>query len=144
MLSNPRPRVLYVDDHKDSREMLSTLLRSSRIETTTVATGAQALLLIEAKRFDLYVLDLWLPDIDGLELCRRIRDSDPHTPILFFSGAGYDTDKKRGIEAGANAYLTKPDVEGLLSRIKQFVYPLSATAAAVFVARRNQERLAFK
>jgi DNA-binding response OmpR family regulator len=112
--------------------MLSTLLRSSQIETTTVGTAAQALRLIEAERFDLYVLDLWLPDLDGFELCRRIRASDPYTPILFFSGAAYDTDKKKSIEAGANAYLIKPDVAGLFSQIKQFVFhPVSANAAIV-------------
>jgi DNA-binding response OmpR family regulator len=54
------------------------------------------------------LLDSRLPDLDGFDLCRRMRDFDD-TPILFFSGAAYETDKKRGIEAGANAYVIKPD-----------------------------------
>jgi DNA-binding response OmpR family regulator len=129
MSSNPRPRVLCVDDDEDSREMLSTLLRFSRIETKAVGTAAQALSLIQAERFDLYLLDAWLPDLDGFELCRRMRDFDPHTPILFFSGAAHEADKKRGIEAGANAYVTKPDVDGLVGSITQFVsYAQSAAA----------------
>jgi two-component system OmpR family response regulator len=126
---NPQPRVLCVDDDEDSRDMLSTLLRFSRIEAKAVATAAQALSLIQAERFDLYLLEAWLPDVDGFELCRRLRDFDAHTPILFFSGAAYDDDKKRGIEAGANAYVTKPDVDGLVGNITQFVFQAQSAAA---------------
>jgi DNA-binding response OmpR family regulator len=129
MSFKPRPRVLYVDDDEDSRDMLSTLLGFSRIEAKAVATAAQALSLIQAERFDLYLLDSRLPDLDGFELCRRMRDFDPHTPILFFSGAGYEADKKRGIRAGANAYVTKPDLAGLLGSITQFVSRAAAAAA---------------
>jgi two-component system OmpR family response regulator len=133
MSSNPVPRVLCVDDDEDSREILSTLLRFSRIETKAVGTAAQALSLIQAERFDLYLLDARLPDLDGFELCRRMRAFDPHTPILFYSGAACDADKKRGIEAGADAYVIKPDVDGLLATVKQFVsHAASATAVPIF------------
>jgi len=136
MLSNPRSRVLCVDDDEDSREMLSTLLRFSRIETKAVGTAAQALSLIQAERFDLYLLDAWLPDLDGFELCRRMRAFDPHTPILFYSGAASDADKKRGIEAGADAYVTKPDVDGLLGSVTRFVsHAASAAARPIFSQR---------
>ena len=67
------------------------------------------------------MLDSRLPDLDGFDLCRQIRDFDSDTPILFFSGAAYEADKKRGIEAGANAYVIKPDLDGLLGSVKQFV-----------------------
>jgi CheY-like chemotaxis protein len=120
--ANPRRRVLYVDDDEDSREMLSTLLRFSRIETKGVETAAQALSLIRAERFDLYLLEAWLPDLDGFELCRRMRAFDQHTPILFYSGAAYDADKKMGIEAGADAYVTKPDVDTLLRSVTRWVF----------------------
>ncbi len=121
MLPNSRPRVLCVDDDEDSRVMLITLLRLALIEAKAVGTAAQALSLIQTERFDLYLLDAWLPGLDGFELCRRMRASDSHTPILFFSGAAYEADKKRGIEAGADAYLIKPDVDGLVGSITQFV-----------------------
>ena len=121
MLSNVQPRVLCIDDDEDCLEMLSMVLKMQRIDTKTVGTAAQALSLIQAENFDMYLLDAWLPGVDGFELCRRLRDVDPDTPILFFSGAAYEADKKRGIEAGANAYVSKPDVEGLLGRITQFV-----------------------
>ena len=121
MLSSVKPRVLCVEDDEDSREMLSMVLKFRRIDTKAVGTAAQALSLIQTERFDLYLLDTRLPDLDGFELCRRMREFDPCTPILFFSGAGLEADKKRAIDAGANAYVTKPDVEGLVGSITQFV-----------------------
>jgi DNA-binding response OmpR family regulator len=101
--------------------MLSELLKFSLIETRAVGTAAQALSVIQTERFDLYVLDAWLPDLDGVELCRRMRFLDAHTPVLFYSGAAYEDDKKRAIEAGANAYVTKPDIEGLIGSVTKFV-----------------------
>ncbi|MGH9972086.1 MAG: response regulator transcription factor [Pyrinomonadaceae bacterium] len=126
---NPVPRVLCVDHDEDSREMLSTLLMFERIEAAAVATAAQALSLIQAERFDLCLLESRLPGLDGFQLCRRMRAWDPRTPILFYSGSGYDADKKRGIAAGANAYVIKPDVDGLLGSITQFVSPGESAAA---------------
>jgi DNA-binding response OmpR family regulator len=131
MSFNPQPRVLYVDDDEDSRDMLSTLLRFWQIETKAVETGAQALSAIQAERFDLYLLDVRLPDLDGFELCRRMRAYNPDTPILFFSGAAYETDKKRGIEAGANAYVVKPDLRHLFGCITHFVSHTDETTAKV-------------
>jgi DNA-binding response OmpR family regulator len=136
VLSNQRPRVLCVDDDEDSREILSTLLRLARIETKAVGTAAEALSLIQAERFDLYLLDACLPDLDGFELCRRMRAFDSHTPILFYSGAAYDADKKRGIEAGADAYVTKPDVDSMLGSVTQLVsHAASAAAVPIFSQR---------
>ena len=116
-----RPRVLCVDDDEDFRVMLVTRLRHELIEAKAVGTAAQAISSTQTERFDLYVVDSQLPDLDGFDLCRRIRDVDPDTPILFFSGATDEADRKRGIEAGANDYLIKPDLDGLLASIKQFV-----------------------
>ena len=119
MLSNSWPRALCVDDDEDSRVMLVTLLRFASIEAKAVGTAPQALSLIEAEHFDLYTLDAWLPEVDGFELCRRMRAVDPHIPILFFSGAAYEADKQKGLEAGADAYVTKPDIYELVESIKQ-------------------------
>ena len=128
MPAEPLPRVLCVEDDEDSRQMLVALLRSALIEVKAVGTGAQALSSIEAERFDLYLLDSYLPDLDGFDLCRQLRACDDNTPILFFSGAAFETDKKRGIEAGANAYVIKPDLDCLLGSIKQFVSHTESTA----------------
>lgn len=137
MLSISRPRVLCVDDDEDSRVMLITLLRLAMIEAKAVGTADQALSLIQTERFDLYLLDAWLPGLDGFELCRRMRASDLHTPILFFSGAAYEADKKRGIEAGANAYVIKPDLVGLIGSVTRFVSPAESATAQVIRARRD-------
>jgi CheY-like chemotaxis protein len=129
VLSIPRPRALCVDNDEDTRVMLSTLLSFALIEAKAVGTAAQALASIQAERFDLYLLDSRLPEIDGFELCRRLRDFDPDTPILFFSGAVFEADMKKGIEVGADAYVIKPDIAGLVENVKRFVsQPESATA----------------
>jgi DNA-binding response OmpR family regulator len=101
--------------------MLVTLLRQAFIEAKAVGTAAQALSLIQAERFDLYMIDGWLPEIDGFELCRRMRAFDPHIPILFFSGAAYEADKRKGIAAGADDYVVKPNISELVISIKQFM-----------------------
>ena len=121
MPSNARLRALCVDESEDCRDMLSTALGFWRIEARAVATAKEALSLIQTENFDLYLLDTWLPDLDGFELCRRMRGFDPDTPILFFSGAPYEVDKKRGIAAGANDYVTKPNMDVLLRTIPYYV-----------------------
>jgi DNA-binding response OmpR family regulator len=109
-----RSRVLCVDDDEDACEMLSVLLDSYGIDVTCVGSAAEAWSLIKAVPFDLYVLDGWLPKVDGFEFCRQLREADSDTPIVFYSGAAYETDKQKGMSAGANAYLVKPNLEGLI------------------------------
>ena len=129
MPSNPRVRLLYVDDDRDSCEILGLLLDLSRIETKAVASGKEALHLMQAERFDLYLLDVWLPDLDGLELCQRMRKIDPHTPIVFFSGVADIEDHNRGLAAGATAYVSKPDVDVLLQTIARLTSQTQHRAA---------------
>jgi DNA-binding response OmpR family regulator len=121
MLFNPRPRVLCVDDDDDCRVMLSTLLQTQLVDAKTVGCSAEALSAIQTERFDLYSLEARLPDLNGFELCRQIRDIKPHVPILFFSGAAYEADKKLGIAAGANGYVIKPDIYSLLRSVEYFL-----------------------
>jgi DNA-binding response OmpR family regulator len=130
MPSNTRSRVLCVDDDEDACEMLSLLLNSYRIDATCVRSAAEAWLKIKAERFDLYLLDVWLPRLDGFEFCRQLREFDSTTPILFYSGAAYDADKQKGIAAGANAYVTKPDVEGLIETISNLIAKAKADDVA--------------
>ena len=132
-----RPRVLCVDDDEDFREMVTVLLKSALIEAKTVGTAVQALSAIQTERFDVCVLDAWLPDIDGFELCRRVRAIYPQTPILFFSGAPHETDRKKGIDAGANAYVVKPEIDTLIETISQFVGRAQTAAAQVTPFGRN-------
>jgi two-component system, OmpR family, response regulator MprA len=106
-----RSRVLCVEDDKDSREMIKRLLSASEagIEVTSVGTGAEALALIARDCFDLFVLDIWLPGMDGFELCRRMRDKGVRSPIIFFSAMVRPNDRNYGLAAGANEFLVKPN-----------------------------------
>ena len=131
MLFKARLRVLCVDDNADSRVILTTLLRLALIEAKAVGTAAQALSSIQAEPFDLYMLDSRLPGVDGFELCRQLRAINPHTPILFFSGEAFEADRKKGIEAGANAYVIKPDFDGLVRSIRQFASPAESPTAKI-------------
>ena len=129
MTFNPQLRILCVDDNTDCCEMLSTLLQDSRIETQFANSAAQALSAIQAQRFDMYLLEAWLPDTDGFELCRQMRKADPDIPILFFSSAAYEADKVRGREAGANTYVSKPEIETLLGSIAKYLPQARAAVA---------------
>ena len=132
-----RPCVLCIDDDEDSRVMLVTRLRHELIEARAVGTAAEAISSTQTERFDLYVVDSQLTDLDGFDLCRRIRDVDPDTPILFFSGAADEADRKRGIAAGANDYVIKPDLDGLLGSIKRFISGADGAPAKVIPFERK-------
>jgi two-component system chemotaxis sensor kinase CheA len=110
--------------------MLRVVVNSYGIDATCVRSAAEAWPQIKAKSFDLYMLDGWLPTVDGYEFCRQIREFDPNTPILFYSGAAYEADKRRGIDAGANAYVTKPDVEELIETMLDLIAKLRAPHVA--------------
>lgn len=102
--------------------MLVALLDQVKIEAVTAASAELALALVENQRFELYLLDVKLPCQGGFALCRQIRVLEPLRPIVIYSGAAYEADRERGIEAGANACLSKPDIEGLLGKITSLVF----------------------
>jgi DNA-binding response OmpR family regulator len=107
-------RVLCVDDDQDTCTMLSGLLGLVDCQVVTAATAAEALGLMARERFDLYLLDNWLPGGSGVELCREIRRADPATPIVFYSGAGLESEREEALAAGAQIYLVKPGDIALL------------------------------
>jgi two-component system, OmpR family, response regulator len=106
--SSPPRRVLYIEDHEDTRELVTLVLEQRRFEVVAGSTIASALELAGSQHFDLYLLDSWLPDGSGLDLCRQIREFDRDTPILFYSAAAYEIDRDKALNCGAQAYLTKP------------------------------------
>ena len=103
-----RRRVLYIEDHADTRELITLVLQQRNFEVTSEATVESGVRLARAERFDLYLLDSWLPDGSGLELCKKIREFDAATPILFYSAAAYEVDKASALKSGAQAYLITP------------------------------------
>ena len=108
MLNTNTPRVLYIEDHEDTRELVTLVLEQKSIEVVTGSTIKSGVALAGSEEFDLYLLDSWLPDGSGLELCRKIREFDKATPIVFYSAAAYEMDRTEAIKCGAQAYLIKP------------------------------------
>ena len=102
------PRVLYIEDHEDTRELVTLVLEQKSFEVVSGSTIESGVALASAQQFDLYLLDSWLPDGSGLDLCKQIREFDKVTPILFYSAAAYEIDRNQAIESGAQAYLIKP------------------------------------
>lgn len=109
MAKTPYPhRILYVEDHEDTIEMISLILEGSGFHVTARGSVEAGLKAVEEQSFDLYLLDSWLPDGWGVDLCKKIREFDPHTPIVFYSAAAYERDRELALQSGAQAYLTKP------------------------------------
>ena len=108
MRNKNTPRVLYIEDHEDTRELVTLVLEQKRYEVVTESTIESGVKLAGSQRFDLYLLDSWLPDGSGVDLCRRIREFDKATPIVFYSAAAYEIDRDEAIKSGAQAYLVKP------------------------------------
>jgi DNA-binding response OmpR family regulator len=106
--SESAKKILYVDDNTDTCEMVRVVLEPSGYRITTAVSFSDGLRLAKADRFDLYILDNWLPDGIGTELCQTLRALHPSTPILFYSGAGFKADIEKAMSVGADGYLVKP------------------------------------
>ena len=114
----PRPRILLVDDEVAIQRAVGPLLRSRGYDVDIAGTGADALRIVDEQPPDLVVLDLGLPDIQGTEVCRRIR-ARAETPIIILSARGAEADKVNALDLGADDYVTKPfGPEELLARIR--------------------------
>jgi two-component system, OmpR family, response regulator len=113
------PRVLLVDDDARLAELLSDYLGQSGIRLVHAGGGAEGLRLLASSPFDAVLLDIMMPGIDGLEVCRRIRAKDASLPILMLTAKGDETDRVVGLELGADDYLPKPfSPRELLARLR--------------------------
>jgi len=118
--SSPRGRVLCVEDDQDTCEVLHFVMTD--YELTTVHSIEEAERLIDRDDFDLYVLDNWLPDGSGTELCQKIRDRGIKSPIIFTSAIGQRQDIELAMRAGADRYLVKPyEPETLVRTVKELL-----------------------
>ena len=106
--------VLLVDDHQDTRDMLELLLGEWGYRATIVSTATEGLKHLLDRSFDIIILDNWLPDLDGIELCRLIREFNRKTPVIFFSAAAMGSEDRAALAAGANAYVYKGSGLGVL------------------------------
>ncbi len=112
-------RVLIVEDEPEVADLLARALRQAAWASDVAGTGRAALEALAVNPYDLLVLDLGLPDIDGGEVCRRWRAAGGRTPILMLTARAALTDRVTGLDAGADDYLTKPfAVEELLARLR--------------------------
>ena len=111
-------RILLVDDEPNILAAIVPLLKSRGFDVVTAMTGRAALEAVEREAPDVIILDLGLPDIDGVVVCSEIR-ADHSTPIVVLSARGAEHDKVRALDAGADDYVTKPfGTEELLARIR--------------------------
>jgi len=115
---NGSARILLVDDEQSIQTLLSYPLRKDGYHVTSALDGSEALRRFEEGRFDLVILDLMLPQLNGVEVCRQLR-SRSQVPIIMLTAKGSETDKVAGLEVGADDYITKPfSMREFRSRVK--------------------------
>ena len=131
-------RVLVIEDDPDIGRLVTLQLTELDCESKLIADGVTGLAEAEAGRYDLVILDLMLPRMDGLQICRRLRAGEKQTPILMLTAKSSELDRVLGLELGADDYLTKPfsmlelaaRVKGIFRRADQFAAARAAAAAA--------------
>jgi len=120
--TKPKPFVLAVDDEEHITELVAMALGFNGFEVDRAATGREALAAVDRRRPDLIVLDVMLPDLDGFEVARRLRQSEgagTHVPIIFLTARDATADKVEGLRLGSDDYVTKPfSIEELIERVK--------------------------
>ena len=128
-MADVKCRILCVDDHQDTSEMLQLLLSHEDYEVVTARGLDQAISLSKTQSFDLYVLDKRLPDGSGLELCRRLQALTPGVPCIFYSGDAYEIHRLEALQAGADAYVAKPDIDKLIDAVRDLLAERECAAA---------------
>ena len=107
-MPSPKGRILCTEDDADGRDLLVCILEREGYHVTVTGNSDHALAIAKREAFDLILVDNWMPGLTGQELTTEIRKFNQSTPILFYSGAAYDADKKNARDAGAQGYLIKP------------------------------------
>jgi DNA-binding response OmpR family regulator len=132
-VSASRPAVLVVEDETNIRELVCLHLKLEQLSCEQAADGRRGLELARIRKFDLVILDLMLPGLDGVTVCRAIRRDSPNasTPILMLTARRDEADKVVGLDSGADDYLTKPfGVRELMARVRALLRRAAALAPA--------------
>jgi DNA-binding response OmpR family regulator len=130
-VSTTQRRVLVVEDHQEIAELVRLHLVDLPCEVDVAADGTRGLALAEANAYDLLILDLMLPGLNGLEVCKRLRARELYTPILMLTSKSSEVDRVLGLELGADDYLTKPfSIVELIARVKAIFRRVDALEAA--------------
>ncbi|HJY26636.1 MAG TPA: response regulator [Pyrinomonadaceae bacterium] len=103
-----RPHILLAEDDADTREILQLILDHAGFQVSVTGDSSEVMQLLAANSFDALLLDNWMPNLNGIELCRLIRARDSSIPIFFCSGAVTEADKQAAFSAGAQGYVAKP------------------------------------
>lgn len=103
-----KARILQVDDHQDTRLMMAALLGDAGYGVMTAGSIAEAMELAKEVAFDLYILDVRLPDGTGVDLCQQLREIHPKVPVLYYSAYGDEAEHERAVAICGEAYLRKP------------------------------------
>ena len=103
-----RPHILLAEDDADTREIIQLILDHAGFRVSVTGDSSEVMQLLAANSFDALLLDNWMPNLNGIELCRLIRSSDSCIPIFFCSGAVTEADRQAAFSAGAQGYLAKP------------------------------------
>ena len=128
---SPAAHILVAEDQTDIRELLVMNLRSAGYEVSAVGDGREALACFNERPSDLLILDLMMPRMDGLEVCKALRAQGSATPILMLTAKTTELDRVLGLELGADDYLTKPfSLAELLARVKALLRRADLLAAA--------------
>jgi len=121
-MRSSKPRVLFIEDDADTRDLVWHALTRKNYEVQLAENAEQGALLAKSESFDLYMIDNWMPGTSGVDLCATLRKFDTQTPILFFSGAAYEQDKREAMAAGAQGYITKPaNIDELLGEVSRLI-----------------------
>lgn len=115
-------RILCTEDDEDTRDLIIFILSDHGFEVIGTQSADQALDLAKTQYFDLYLVDNWMPGLSGIELCKKLREFDVNTPILFYSAAAYETDRENARLSGAQGYLVKPvDSDDLVTEVFRLI-----------------------
>jgi CheY-like chemotaxis protein len=117
-LQQTKPRILFVDNHEDTRIVILTWLSVLGYEASGAEGAAEALKMAQQDRFDLYLLDSRFADVTGKELCEKLRELDPDTPIVFYT-AETPPRIKDAMACGAQGFVVKPEFDALPKAIEQ-------------------------
>ena len=114
--------ILYVEDDEDTCDLVTCVLAMHNYKVVAAENCDDAFILARSNQFDLYLIDNWMAGCSGIDLCRKLREFDPLTPILFYSGAAYEHDKQQAFTAGAQGYLVKPvDNDELIEQVFRLI-----------------------
>jgi DNA-binding response OmpR family regulator len=109
----------FAEDDRDTRELVQLVLCQAGFRVSVTGDSSEVLQLLATNNFDALLLDNWMPEVTGLELCRTIRTFDQNTPIFFCSGAVTEADKTAALSAGAQGYIGKPfDPDDLIRSLR--------------------------